>query len=133
MTPTYEDLQEQVVYLQGRLAELTGENAREPLLKVIVGVNPKHAAVLAVLLHAAPGRYVSDAAIYQAVYEHQNGDGPCATSVKVAICKLRLRLGDLRAPHGIETAYGHGYRATPELRAWLQDRLDALHAQAVAA
>lgn len=126
MMPSYEDLQERVSYLESRLRDLTGENARQPLLHAVTGVNPKHAAILAVLLGVSQGRYVSDTAIYEAVYEYPNGDGPHPSSVKVGISRLRLRLKDLRAPHGIETAYGYGYRITPELRAWLLERVQRL-------
>jgi predicted DNA-binding transcriptional regulator YafY len=41
------------------------------------------------------------------------------------VARARASLRKLKAPHGIVTAHGLGYRATPELLAWVAGRVAA--------
>lgn len=123
MTATIEDLQEQVVHLKGMLAELRGGIDQHTQLRHAFGLSPKQAQALALLLNTT--RPLSLETVYANVYEHPNGGGPDFPIVKVAMSQLRLKMGDRGAPSGgIAAAYGTGcYSLTPELRAWIQQRL----------
>ena len=123
MTPQIEDLQEQVRYLRGRISELTGTDDQITSFRASLGLMPRHAAVLALLVNTQ--RALRDEAIYGAVFEHDNGDGPQLQSVKVAICTIRAKVRALGAPERtIPVAFGTGsYSLTPEFRVWLGERL----------
>ena len=123
MTPTYDDLQEQVRYLRGRIEDLTGTEDQVTRLRASLGLMPRHAAVLALLVNTNRG--LRDEAIYNAVFEHANGDGPTMGTVKVAISTIRSKVRALGAPERtIPVAFGtSSYSLTPEFREWLSDRL----------
>lgn len=123
MTPQIEDLQEQVRYLRERLDDLSGSNDQITAIRTSLGLMPRHAAVLALLVNTQ--RALRDEAIYSAVFEHANGDGPTMGTVKVAISTIRSKVRALGAPERtIPVAFGtSSYSLTPEFRAWLGDRL----------
>jgi DNA-binding response OmpR family regulator len=126
MTPQIEDLQEQVRYLRGRIEELTGTEDQITRLRSALGLRPKHAAVLALMLNT--NRSLSVDAIYRNVFEYDNGDGPIIECVKVAICEIRKHIIPLGAPERcIPAAFGTGtYSLTPEARAWLTSRIEPM-------
>lgn len=124
MTPTYDDLQEQVRYLREKLDGVTGTADHKTSLRHAFGLSPKQAATLALLMGAT--RPVSTTAIYLNVFERDCGDGPNLDSVKVCLSQLRRRFADFKAPGGISNAYGTGcYTIAPELRAWVSERVPA--------
>ncbi len=124
MTPTYEDLQEQVRDLRERLNGVTGTVETHDQLRHAFGISPKQARTLAVLMNAT--RPVTTTALYLNVFEHANGDGPDLASVKVCLSQLRRRLQEFNAPGRISNAYGTGsYTMSPELRAWVAERVSA--------
>lgn len=123
MTPQIEDLQEQVRYLRERLADLAGTEDQLTAVRASLGLSPRLAKVLLLLLNAA--RPVRTEAIYVNVFEHDNGDGPVLECVKVAMCRLRAEiLKRSGPPKAITCAFGTGcYSLTPEARQWLGERL----------
>lgn len=122
MTPTIEDLQEQVAYLKERLGRLTGSPDQHEALRIEFGLSPKQAGTLALMLNT--GRPISTETIYANVFEHHDGGGPDTPIVRVCVSQLRRKLESFKAPPGISSAYGTGcYQMTPDLRAWVQARL----------
>lgn len=128
MTPSYEDLQEQVAYLKDMLAELRGDLPQHARLRSEFGLTPKQAATLALLLN---GERVSVDAIYSNVFEHHNGGGPDTPIIRVVVSQLRRKLSLFQAPGTILAYYGMGiYELSSELRAWIQQRLEPLQVAA---
>lgn len=124
MTPSYEDLQAQNAWLKEQLDGVTGSTNYQTELRHAFGLSPKQAGILAVLMNAK--RPVTTTTMYSLVYEHENGEGPDHPIVKVGISQLRRRLRAFRAPEGVTNAWGTGgYTITPELRAWVSDRVAA--------
>jgi len=124
MTPTIEDLQEQVRDLRERLNGVTGTVEAHDQFRHAFGISPKQARTLALLMRAT--RPVTTTAIYLNVFERDCGDGPDLASVKVCLSQLRRRLQEFNAPGRISNAYGTGsYTMSPELRAWVAERVAA--------
>jgi DNA-binding winged helix-turn-helix (wHTH) protein len=76
---------------------------------------PDRAGRLLTLLVAARGSVSSDLLVREA----------SAGRLTREIARARAALRRLGAPGSIETAHGLGYRITPELRAWVNDRVSA--------
>lgn len=123
MTAVEEQLRAEVECLRERLAGLTGDEDQVARIRVSLGLMPRHAAVLALLLNTQ--RALRMEAIYANVFEHANGDGPVMETVKVAMSTIRSKVRPLGAPERcIPSAFGtRSYSLTPEFRAWLLDRL----------
>jgi len=126
MSAVEEQLRAEVADLRKRLAGLVGTDDQITRLRTGLGLRPKHAAVLALMLNTS--RALSVEAIYANVFEHDNGDGPITDCVKVAICEIRKHIVPLGAPERcIPAAFGSGtYSLTPEARAWLTARLQPM-------
>lgn len=109
-----------------RLKHIVGEMMRPDLaLRIKQAVRTrgiKAARILAMLLPTHEGR--TREAIWAAVFQHPNGDGPEIKIVDVQVSQLRSDLRAAKAPGNIECVWGWGYRLTPELRAWLRDRVE---------
>jgi DNA-binding winged helix-turn-helix (wHTH) protein len=76
---------------------------------------PDRAGRLLALLVAARGAVSSDLLVREV----------SAGRLTSEIARARAALRRLGAPYGIETAHGLGYRITPELRAWVAERVSA--------
>lgn len=121
MTPTIEDLQVQVSDLRDRLNKATGMNLAGEIA-VQLGVENRTARLLALLL-ACPGVVSSELLWSEVFSDHATGDGPEIHNVKVHLSKARRRLRDLGGPESIVAVIGLGYRMMPDLRAWMNARL----------
>lgn len=123
MTPTYDDLSEQVKALTDTLSQLQGGPDQHVRLRTEFQLSAQQARLVALLVNTH--RPLSVETIYANVFEQPNGDGPVIASVKVAVCKIRARLAELGAPEpSIPCAYGTSrYYLTTEFRAWLSNRL----------
>ena len=123
MTPTYEEVCDQVAVLQSRLEQLTGTPELRDRVRQTFKLSPKQAAIITLLLKTR--RPVTAEMVYANVFEHPNGDGPEQKIIAVTVCQLRSRLRALDAPGGISSSYGTGaYTITDDLRAWLNARLE---------
>lgn len=124
MMPSYEDLQAQVHHLKTQLAGVVGSVDYKQRLRTTFAMQPKHAALLALLMGAT--RPVHGETLYSLVYEYDNGDGPGPNIVRVGISQMRRIIEAHGCPFGIYSAYGSGcYSITPELRAWVSERVPA--------
>ena len=132
MTPTIEDLQEQVRYLRERIADITGQTAAQRI-RVATGMSYRQSCIVA-MLYSCPG-VVSTSMIYDAVFaDPATGDGPDTAVVKVAICMARKALRRAGSPElTIRHDFNFGYYLTPDFRSWLRGRLEALQPQEIAA
>lgn len=122
MTPTYEDLQEQVRELRATLKQLTGSEPEHARLRALFGLTPKQAQTLSLLINAP--RCTVDS-IYANVFEYPNGDGPDFRIIRVIISQIRSRLRAFSAPGQIVTYYGNGtYELSSDLRSWLKGKIE---------
>lgn len=83
-------------------------------------MSPQEASLLTFLFERSPAR---KEAIYGAVFEHANGDGPCIKIVDVIVSRLRRKLALSNVPGAIETQWGSGYSMSAPMRSWLAERI----------
>lgn len=126
MTPTYDDLVDEVKVLRTRLSDLTKTD--EALkLTVALGLTPKQSQLLALLYqHDGP---VSMDKIYGAVFQHDDGDGPEPKIIDVCICRIRAKVRGCGWPGQIITVR-RARSLSPDLRAHIAS---ILAPQAIAA
>lgn len=120
MSALEDDLREEVAYLKSRIAELTG-GERWIVVREALKLSPQQAKILT-LLSTSPGKVVKRGPLYEAVFLHDDGDGPFEQILNVLIAKLRRSLRDRSAPDGVKNSWGVGYSVTPELAAWVNAR-----------
>lgn len=108
---TEEDLKARIAELEERVRLLTGDPAAHQRLRPH-GFNPRQAKALVLLARAAPST------IAAAAFE-----GESVSSVKVMICKTRKVMTARGVPGSIETLHSSGYRADPDLAAWVLERI----------
>ena len=118
MTPREEELEAHVAHLRDQLAELTGTDLVSAIRRRL-GIRPKCARVLATITKRG-SRLVPHSAIYGAVFEHDNGDGPMIEIIKVSVCYIRKALREAGAPGQIHNVHGRGYQADQELCDWVR-------------
>lgn len=115
-------LREQVSELREQLAAAKGAGLVGFIRIAIPALSPMESRFLAALYTAKS--YLTYRAVYGSSEAwRSNGDADQENVVKCHICHMRRKLRDLRAPPTIETAYGLGYRLTPEGRRWLDDMI----------
>ena len=131
MTPTYEDLQEQVRYLRDQLADVTGKDLAASI-RAVTGLTFRQSRVVA-MLYSCPG-VVSTEALYDgAIADPATGEGPSTGTLRAHISmarKVMLAAGAPEAP--INPDLNFGYRMSAATRAWLRDRLSAPDLQVAA-
>lgn len=125
--PTYEDLVDEVRVLRERLAALTNP-ADATVLAAELGLRPKAAEILALLYRRGTALAIST--IYDAVFQHSNGDGPEPRIVDVYFCRIRAQAKQQGWPGVIITHWGTGRSLSPELRAFIGGILEPRKAAA---
>lgn len=118
MNAEVEQLRVENAYLKEQVEELTGV-AAVPAICARLGLSHQQARMLLVLTRRA-NMLTTKAAVYRAVFEHENGDGPADKIMDIVLCRVRQVLRKMEAPGRIETVWGHGWKATPELTAWVR-------------
>jgi len=88
-------------------------------LQAVVGL-PRRPARMLAMLFCSPGTVASDLLLREALPRRADMD-----AVFGEVKRVRDRLRETDAPHGIISAHGLGYRITPELRAWIDERVAA--------
>lgn len=111
-TSTEQELRARIEKLEERIRLLTGDPAAHQRLRPH-GFNPRQARLLLILSQAAPAT-VSMAALTK--------DDESPSGIKVLVCKTRKVMKAKAVPGRIETLHSSGYRADPDLAAWVLDR-----------
>lgn len=107
MTPI-QKLEQEVEILRHKLREVTGEDD-VAAYRATFGLSPQQARVLAMLI-ARAGKHVRTDALYVALFEAADGDGPHPKIISVILHHIRSKIGK----DAVESLYGHGYRVTSE-------------------
>lgn len=125
MSPAYEDLAAENDWLKEQLQIIRTGPISDPL-RARFRLSPTEARFLSLLREK--GEVTRDA-IYAALFQRLNGDGPGVKIIDVFACKIRKKLAAQGAPGSIRNIWGEGYRLDAELRAWLdgQARADVPH------
>lgn len=124
MIADVETLQAEVAWLRGQLDELRGGPDDLEKLRKLLGAAGQPLKVVSLLLRAK--RVVSCEAIYAQVLEKPNGDGPNERAIAVIVCHARAALRKVGAPGDIRNRRAVGYEMTPDLRQWLNAKLEAV-------
>lgn len=123
---THEDervikLEEEVELLRQQIRYLTGSSQElGALLALKHGMTERLATMLFILVRRHPA-VISKAAFHSVVFGHDADGGPEPKIFSVYISRLRSILKELNCPGKIDTVWGSGHRASPELVKWVQE------------
>lgn len=106
---TEHELKERIRELEERLRLMTGDPAAHERLRPH-GFNPRQARALVILGKAAPLTLPHSAL---------DPDAASYASIKVLVCNIRKRMAENSIPGRLETLHSSGYRADPDLAAWV--------------
>lgn len=115
MNPSYEELAAENDWLKEQLQIIRTGPPKDPL-RARFRLSPTEARFLSLLRDR--GEVTRDA-IYAALFQRLDGDGPGAKIIDVFACKVRKKLAAKGAPGTIRNIWGEGYRLDAELRIWL--------------
>ena len=116
-----QQLEEEVELLRQQLRYLTG-SSRElgALLALKHGMTERLATMLFILVRRYPA-VISKAAFHSVIFGHDADGGPEPKIFSVYISRLRGILVQLKCPGKIETVWGSGHRASPQLVKWVEE------------
>lgn len=125
MEPSREQLlEDEIELLKQQLSALTGSSQELGVLMAIRhGMTARLATMLFILVKRAPA-VVSRSAFHTVIYSDRIDGGPDPKIFDVHISRLRALLTRIKCPGRIETVWNAGYRASPELAAWVRDLYD---------
>lgn len=116
MNPTIDDLHDEIAWLKGRIADLTGCSLG-PIFSARYAFYPQEGRVLAMLVNG-PKSGVSSQAIYAEVFEDPaTGEGPGFNIVRVIMSRVRRKLEDMGMQQPIVWGAGN-YVLSDAARAW---------------
>jgi DNA-binding response OmpR family regulator len=121
MVPSREqELEDEVELLKQQLNALTGSSQELGVLMALRhGMTNRLAVMLFILVKRAPA-VISRSTFHSVIYGDRSDGGPEPKIFDVHISRLRGILRRLRCPGKIETVWNAGYRASPELVAWVR-------------
>lgn len=121
MTTREQELEEEAELLRQQLTAITGSSQELGVLMALRhGMTERTARMLHILVRRSPG-VVSRDTFHSIFYgSHQDG-GPDPKIFAVHVTRLRGILKRLKAPGKIETVWNAGYRASPDLTAWVKN------------
>jgi DNA-binding response OmpR family regulator len=115
-----EQLRAEIAWLKERIRDLTRAEDWQDI-RAVLNCRPQVAKVMA-LLWGRTGVWISSEAIYKEVFMKPTGEGPETNVVSVCIAHLRAALKAAGGP-AVESRYKTGYRCTPELAAWIDEKV----------
>lgn len=115
------ELEEEVELLRQQVSVLTG-SSRElgALLSLKHGMTERMAIMLYMLVKRSPA-VLSRGAFHSIIFGHDADGGPEPKIFGVYISRLRSLLRQVKCPGKIETVWGVGYKATPQLVKWVEE------------
>ena len=122
MSPAYEDVVAENEWLKEQLQIIRTGPTTDPL-RARFELSPTEARFLCLMRER--GEVTRDA-IYAALFQRLDGDGPGIKIIDVFACKVRKKLAAKGAPGSIRNIWGQGYRLDLELRAWLAAEEEAM-------
>ncbi len=121
MDPYINQLEDEVQLLKQQLQELTGSSPElGALMALRCGMTRRLATMLFILVKRAPA-VISRSAFHSVIYGDRMDGGPEPKIFAVYIAKLRGVLTRIGAEGKIDTVWGAGYRASPELVRWVNE------------
>lgn len=116
------ELEEEVELLRQQVNVLTGSSQElGALLSLRHGITERMATMLYMLVKRSPA-VISRAAFHSIIFGHDADGGPEPKIFGVYISRLRSFLREVKCPGKIETVWSVGYKATPELVKWVDQR-----------
>lgn len=116
-----ENLEEEVELLRQQLAGLTGSSKEIGVLRGLGrGMSDQMATMLFVLVKRSPAS-VSRQAFHTLFYGDRIDGGPELSVFAVQVHRLRELLKRRNIPGSIDTLWGVGYKASPDLVRWIKE------------
>lgn len=116
-----EELEEEIELLRQQLTELTGSSKElGALVALRHGMTSRLATMLFILVKRSPA-IISRPAFHSIIYGDRSDGGPEPKIFAVHISKLRGVLKRVHAAGKIETVWGEGYKASPDLVRWVRE------------
>ncbi len=115
-----QELEDEVALLRQQLSALTGSSQELGVLMAIRhGMTNRLATMLFILVKRAPA-VISRSSFHSLIYGDRSDGGPEPKIFDVHISRLRGILRRIKCPGRVETVWNAGYRASPELAAWVR-------------